>query len=112
MDQIQKTARALLQREAWKYDDINKYLNSINEPHRFEFNIPYTPFIYDLLLINKRLIIEFDAQSHESKSQRMTDTDKDIVAEENGYEVIRVRVEPNTIISRELIKEYCCNCQK
>lgn len=91
-------------REKWKYEKIIKYL----EVNKIIFEIEYEikPFVYDLALIDKKLLIEFDERyGHSGKKQHFIDIKKDQIAKENGWKIKRIKVKEKTIIEVELIKE-------
>ena len=101
---MNNTKQMLLKRESWKYSDIMLFLDSLKIDYEFEF-ILNEHFIYDLCLKDKRIIIEFDGSSHNSRIASIDDFEKDTVAEENGYEVIRIKVQDNTVIPYESIED-------
>lgn len=57
------TASALRSRESWKYADVRTYLTDLGIEHEFEFQIGH--FIYDLALLSRKILIEFDGPDHE-----------------------------------------------
>lgn len=87
----------LKRREAWKYSDLETYLINNHINHEFEY-IVGAYFIYDLVLFDYRILIEFDGNDHNNKVSRGNDFEKDTVAEENGYEIIRIKVDKNLVI--------------
>ena len=86
------TASSLRSRESWKYKKIKQYLidNKIN--YQFEYVIE--KFIYDLALIDLKILIEFDGPYHEW----LDDNNKDILALSYNWKIIRIKTEPNTEI--------------
>ena len=90
---IQSIQKIMKTREAWKYVDIKKFLNFINEPYEFE-HILENQYIYDLVLFQKKIIIEFDGPDH----KYLDETTKENLAEKHGYKITRIITKPNTII--------------
>jgi very-short-patch-repair endonuclease len=88
------TSRILKKREAWKYVELEERLQ--NTPHEFEFFLK--DFVYDLLIFDKNLIVEFDAPDHDGKTQRSIDTLKEKIANEEGFKVVRIKVERAEVI--------------
>lgn len=98
---------ALLTRDGWKYVKLDKYLNSINEPHEFEYILgKYHEHarIYDLALTERKILIEFDEPHH-----RYTEDDdglKDEHARKYGFEVKRIQIDTHTVIDPSCIYEF------
>lgn len=98
---------ALLTRDGWKYVELDKYLNSINEPHEFEYILgKYHEHarIYDLALTERKILIEFDEPHH-----RYTEDDdglKDEHARKYGFEVKRIQIDTHTVIDPSCIYEF------
>jgi len=94
-------AAALLSREKWKYQRLEDYLSGKEEPHTFEF--PLGRHIFDLALLDQKLLIEFDEQYHSGKKQKAADARKDRYAEKRGWHVVRVEA-TRGVLSPNLIK--------
>lgn len=105
MSKVISAQTMLKKREAWKYADIKRYLDTYNIRYEFEYVVGEF-FIYDLVLHDYRLLVEFDGTSHNSKSSAIDDFEKDCVAEENGYEIIRVKVDDNLVIPVEDLIQF------
>lgn len=76
---------ALKAREAWKYEQLAPLLQ--NTAHEFEHKIG--DYVFDLVLFDYRVIVEFDGPDHRGREQRMTDQNKDSVALAHGYTMVR-----------------------
>lgn len=87
----------LKQREAWKYIEIKKLLEFLEEPFEFEYLID--KYIYDLALINRHIFIEFDGPEH----KYLNENDKENTALQNGWTIIRHTVQPNEVIKPDFL---------
>jgi very-short-patch-repair endonuclease/endogenous inhibitor of DNA gyrase (YacG/DUF329 family) len=94
----------LKKREAWKYINVKKHLENLNE--NFEFEYRMKDYIYDLALIDKKIFIEFDGPDHDGLVQVERDLLKNKVANKNGWQVKRIAVDSNSVINidKELLK--------
>lgn len=90
-------------REAWKYTKLISFLEFCNETFVFEFR--FGDYIFDLALPNRFIFVEFDGIGHSSKEQSKTDTTKDMFAEQEGWKVIRKKVQSNTVISSSILHD-------
>jgi len=97
---INIVAASLRSRENWKYQSLQKYLDQKNIVHQFEFVIENS--IYDLALIDKKILIEFDGPYHQWLD---SDTQKSILAKSNGWNIVRIITEANFEISVNTIKQ-------
>jgi len=88
---------ALKKREAWKYINVKKCLESLNE--NFEFEYRMEDCIYDLALMDRKLFIEFDGPDHDGPVQIERDSLKNKVANKNGWQVKRIAVDSNSVIN-------------
>lgn len=88
---IENSAKGLLTREGWRYKALQEYLDSVQEPHQFEY--PLGRYVYDLALFNKRVLVEFDELYHTAQEQKRIDLAKDQYALSQGWEVVRIPVE-------------------
>lgn len=96
-------AASLRSREAWKYRELGHVLNSLAVAHTFEF--PLDPFVYDLALHDSKTLVEFDGPDHTYGTEvQATDEQKDLHAQQHGWHVVRVEVEPATAISPSCIR--------
>jgi very-short-patch-repair endonuclease len=83
------TAETLRIREAPKYKEIESYLQTIGINHMFE--MPLDKFVFDLCLLDQKLLIEFDGPYHkETETQKITDADKNQCARSHGYQITRI----------------------
>jgi len=96
---LMSVAEALKRREAWKYAALEKHL--AGRRHEFEFELEGR--VFDLALLDERVLVEFDGPEHRSDVGVSDDVEKDRVAEAAGYVVVRRSVVPSTVISPETI---------
>jgi len=103
---IYNTAAGLRKREAPKYEQVRSFLNERSIPHQFEYPIENAVGrgIFDLALPDRRLLIEFDGQYHESVSQYPRDAEKDLIAQTDGWQIERVAVDAGVVIDYDSIK--------
>jgi len=87
-------------REDWKYKKLKHLLSFLDENFEFEYSIP--PYVFDLCLIDRKILIEFDGTDH-CGIQIHIDNAKQKVAEDIGWKVIRYRVQDKAIINPELL---------
>lgn len=85
---LRATAAALRARNALLYADIRRSL----EGRAFEFEFVVSPFIFDLVLHDKKLLIEFDGPHHSTSRHQSYDAEKDRLAKQHGFQVIRIPV--------------------
>lgn len=77
-------------REAPKYKEIESYLRLIGINHMFE--MPLDKFVFDLCLLDQKLLIEFDGPYHANRTeQKTTDSEKDQCAKNHGYQITRIQ---------------------
>ena len=93
---MQAINELMKKREAWKYVEVDNYLNSINEKHEFEYRDGN--YIYDLALLNRKIIIEFDGSEHRSVFMARPDLLKEDYINQKGFIVYRIYVKPNSVI--------------
>jgi very-short-patch-repair endonuclease len=93
---------ALKLREAWKYAPLKEVLES--QQREFEFEHEVGPYIFDLALLDQKILVEFDGPYHRGENQRDADADKTRVAEEHGFVVVRREVQAASVISPETIE--------
>lgn len=84
-------AQALAVREADKYESVDSFLLCHDETYQFEFHLPGTNYIFDLVLPKRRLFIEFDERYH--KHNVLEDEAKTKAAEQQGWKVHRIDVD-------------------
>jgi very-short-patch-repair endonuclease len=87
---ISRAADSIRAREGWKYEDVKRYLDLENEPHRFEHPIPHARCVFDLYLPDRSLFIEFDEKYHLAYPQMIVDDYKNEIAKQLGHTVLRI----------------------
>ena len=93
------TADVLKLREAWKYAPLREALG--NRPHEFEYELG--GYVFDLALLDVRVLVEFDGPYHDASDQLQVDARKEEVARAHGFLLVRRSVQaavvlnPNTI---------------
>jgi len=95
------TAKAMRSREAWKYSLLREELG--DRPHEFEFELGGR--IFDLALLDTKMLVEFDGPSHREGRQRMEDGAKDKLAAKLGWRVVRREVKRATVIHPSTIED-------
>lgn len=96
-------AAALRSREGWKYQPLVHVLTQLGVAYTFEF--PLDPFIYDLALHESKTLVEFDGPDHTySTEAQTTDAEKDRHAQALGWSLVRVPVDPATVIPPSSIR--------
>lgn len=96
-------AGALKKREAYKYVKVNDLLNASGIEHEFEKLIGDR--VYDLVLTDKKICIEFDGPDHKSAAQRRVDKVKDDNAALNGYRIVRIPCQSSSAIDPSAIRK-------
>jgi very-short-patch-repair endonuclease len=86
-DNLISPAETLKRREAWKYVLMEKILNEAGIKHEFEYEMG--PFVFDLAILDKKILVEFDGKSHQTRAQRELDIQKDKMANKKGFIVVR-----------------------
>ena len=94
----QTIASGLRSREWWKYEKISKQLIEYKVNHQFEYAIENS--IFDLAIIDKKILIEFDGPYHQWLE---SDSIKTKLAKDYGWELIRIETLANEIIPIEKI---------
>lgn len=85
-------SKVLKKREAWKYKDIKAFLDFQKENYEFEYAID--GFICDLVLIDRKIAIEFDGPDH----NYINELEKENAIINKGFALHRISVKPSTII--------------
>lgn len=93
-------AAAMKSREAWKYELLKPLL----EGRDFEFECEIGGYIFDLVLRDKKVAIEFDGPDHRGGKQLVLDEKKDKVAKDAGFIVVRREVLSAMVISPETLE--------
>lgn len=96
-------AASLRSREGWKYAVLKKYLDNLGEPHKFEYVPSGARCIYDLALLSRKLLLEFDGSYHKPKKQKIEDAKKERTAKRLGWILCRIPVRDNEVIHPESI---------
>jgi len=94
------TEECLRRREAWKYVALKEELKG--REYTFEFRIG--KYVFDLVLFDRKVIVEFDGPYHKGPQQAGVDVEKEKVASEAGYILVRRCVESATVISPTTIE--------
>jgi len=89
-------AEVLKRREAWKYAALREVLDAAGRKYEFEF--PCAGYVFDLALLDVKVLVEFDGQYHGGQKQRKVDAKKTAAAEKKGYTVVRRVVESTTVV--------------
>jgi very-short-patch-repair endonuclease len=89
-------AETLRRREAWKYDLLRGRLE--RDGRKFEFEFEVGGFVFDLALLDQRVLVEFDGAYHGGNAQREVDLAKDSAAKAHGYAIVRRTVVRSTVI--------------
>lgn len=87
----------LKRREEWKYAALREHL--IAGRRKFEFEFEIGAFVFDLALLDAKVIVEFDGSYHKEPRQREVDRRKDRAARKAGFRVIRRKVESESVFS-------------
>lgn len=106
---IYSIQKLLKQREAWKYEEIGKLLDTLGISHEFEYVVG-DKYIFDLLIPEWNVLIEFDSNYHNAPSQLESDIDKSKCATEHGYTLIRIQTPTNVVLAAscmyDVISQY------
>lgn len=92
-------AASMKVREDWKYILLKESLSG--RSHEFEF--PLDGAVFDLALFDRRILVEFDGPDHLLEKQQERDREKEKIAEENRFLVVRRVVKRAEVISPETI---------
>jgi len=90
----------LKRREAWKYALLEEAL--AGRSHEFEYRVG--KYIFDLVLLDTKVLVEFDGGDHQAEPQKSLDKRKDQAAKKAGFMVIRRPVVPVTVIDPSTIE--------
>lgn len=103
---VEIRAKGLRKREAWKYKKIQAALNKKGVNFISEYPLIGTKYIFDLALVDSKIFIEFDSKYHKNKRQLPVDEDKEKMAKEHGWAVIRKSMQSGKAVDVNLIKEF------
>lgn len=101
---ILSAQKALKRREMWKYEELIKLLDKQGVRYEFEYLLDH--YIFDLALLDRRILIEFDGSYHVSKEQLRSDQIKATYAAGKQWIVFHVPTEDNVIIPSDVILPY------
>ena len=96
-----QSALALRSREAWKYKKVKKLLVDVGEHCRFEH--PVGSYVFDLALLARKVLVEFDAAHHNNGKQQVEDQKKTSAATRRGWTVTRIRTPANEVINPSVL---------
>lgn len=96
-------AKGIRNREMWRYEKLHKLLKILDISHEFEHPVG-EKCIFDLALINNKMLVEFDEPKH-SGIAKEKDKIRDQYAKSLGWDVIRLKVKPNNEIPPKLLLE-------
>lgn len=82
-------------REASKYSALGAELTRMGIPHEFEYRIG--DVIFDLALLDRKILVEFDGPYHRCRTQLVQDGAKDDAARVQGWCVLRVTTDTGDI---------------
>lgn len=102
----QHMSEGMKTREGWRYKVVQEELSSLGLLSDFE--VPIGNFIYDLVLEDDRIIIEFDEDYHCDQKQKETDTAKTNYATSLGYKVFRINSKCNECFTSSSIEHVVC----
>jgi very-short-patch-repair endonuclease len=99
-DNLLTSAEALKLRERWKYVALEAALQG----RVYEFEYQLGEYVFDLALLDARVLVEFDGPYHAYGNQPRVDAAKEQAAEEAGFIVVRRVVQPTTVISPATVR--------
>ena len=94
-------AETLKRREEWKYAALRETL--VAAGRRFEFEFEIGAFVFDLALLDVKVIVEFDGSYHKDPRQREVDCRKDRAARKAGFRVVRRKVKSESVFSPAML---------
>jgi len=95
-------ADTLKLREAWKYAALKEVLD--RQGRSYEFEYPVEHWVFDLALLDEKVLVEFDGPYHRTERQTSLDDQKDEVGRAAGFVVIRRCVQSASIIHPNTIE--------
>lgn len=99
---IQSTAKGLRRREGAKYAPLAAFLVSIEERHQFEYVLD-GKHVFDLALIDRKILVEFDGKDHNWTKQIQKDKMRDQYADSQGWTVSRIVVKSRKPIDPRIL---------
>lgn len=106
LESIDAIAKGLRNRELWKYSLLKDFFDKSNIKYQFEF--PCGSGIFDLALLDLKLFVEFDGPYHNDGNTEQIEIDKRKTEEAKnfGWNVVRIKCKPNTIINPNVIYPF------
>lgn len=105
---VKSAQMALKRREAWKYARMKTFLDSISEAYEFEYLLD--GYIFDLALLSRKILVEFDGDYHTGSDQLDTDETKEVIATSSGWRLVRVATDNNCEIDPRLVLSLVSTC--
>jgi len=100
------TAAGLRKREWWRYKDLHAVLDAADVRHRFEYPLRagIRFYVYDLALLDRHVLIEFDGPYHNGEKQVEADALKERTAVNHGWRVLRIKVPTGAAVPADAIE--------
>lgn len=103
---VESIARMMKIREAWKYVKLETFLSFMGVNHEFEYQLSDTKYVYDLALVENKILIEFDGGiTHDRTTQHEIDSNKESVARQKGWNIVRIKAQVNQVIEPDALYE-------
>ena len=108
---IRTVKRMMEKREKDKYSEIEAFLQNSGIKYEFEFILENK--LYDLALIDERILVEFDGKDHGCSKGECFENDKlkDNIASKNNWTLKRIKVESGETIPHETVKNLVKHAQ-
>lgn len=94
-------AETLRLRESWKYTALREVLSENGRDFEFEYELG--EYVFDLALLDTRVVVEFDGDYHRGQQIQVDDL-KDRAAMDAGFTVVRRAVEVASVISPVVLR--------
>lgn len=101
-DNLLTAAETLKRREGWKYAALREMLTAAQREFEFEFELGDR--VFDLALLDTRVLVEFDGPYHAGDTQLADDADKEQAARAAGFIVIHRQVLPAVVIDPQTLR--------
>ena len=82
---------------------LKEVLEKAKIKHVFEYRIGR--YIFDLALLDLKIVVEFDGRYHRCTTQQKSDRKKDEVAKGKGFIVVRREVQTASVIHPDTIRD-------
>ena len=102
MGMLHSPQETLSKREMPKYAEIRPFLESKGLAHAFEYQIGR--YVFDLALLERRMLIEFDGPEHRMPSGLERDAKRDAVASSAGWRVLRIPVKTGQVVPVSMLE--------